>query len=112
MVASYYLGVDCLKLLGYFTNLTITYLAVGAVAGVLAGLLRAVRGGRGPVALSGRAGIGKTLLLRVLADRLKEELHPLYVPYAALPPEGLCQWILGLLEQPPGDDPVAALLEE
>lgn len=77
----------------------------------LAGLLGAVREGRGPVALTGRAGIGKTLLLRVLADRLGEELHPLVVPYAALPPKGLCSWILGLLQRPSAEDPVLALLE-
>lgn len=76
----------------------------------LAELARAALDGGGPVALTGPLGLGKTLLLRVLAQRLAARAQSIYLPYPALPPEGLCAWALrelGLLES---DNPEAALV--
>lgn len=60
-------------------------------------LERGVLHARGPVALRGPAGLGKTLLLRLLAGRLGDRLWPVYVPYPALPRPELCRLTLGLL---------------
>ncbi|MCG8590811.1 MAG: ATP-binding protein, partial [Proteobacteria bacterium] len=61
------------------------------------------------VVLSGPAGIGKTLLLRVLAERLRPLYRPVYVPFPKLPPNELWHWILGNWGERVGPDPQAAL---
>jgi type II secretory pathway predicted ATPase ExeA len=55
--------------------------------------------------LLGPAGIGKTLLLQVLATRLGDRHRCVHVPHAALRPEDVCAWILGLMGEAPGDAP-------
>ena len=60
-------------------------------------------------ALIGPPGLGKTLLLHLLAQEVPEEIRTVYLPYAALPPEELSAWALGLLGSPATDDPIAAL---
>ncbi len=60
-------------------------------------------------ALIGPPGLGKTLLLHLLAQETPEDMQTVYLPYAALPPAELCGWALGLLGLPASDDPIAAL---
>jgi hypothetical protein len=60
-------------------------------------------------ALIGPPGLGKTLLLHLLAKEAPEDLQTVYLPYAALPPEELCGWALGLLNLPTTGDPIGAL---
>jgi len=60
-------------------------------------------------ALLGPPGLGKTLLLHLLAREVPEHLFSVYLPYAALPPEDLCAWALGLLGRPAAADPVGSL---
>ncbi|MCP5059480.1 MAG: AAA family ATPase [bacterium] len=76
-------------------------------------LLAAVRREAPCIALVGPNGIGKTQLMRVLAERLAEETELLLLPYAALEFPDLCHWALGLLgeDQGPFSDPGGALLE-
>jgi type II secretory pathway predicted ATPase ExeA len=66
------------------------------------------RGGR-LVALVGPEGVGKSVVLGLLAERSQGRLRPLLVPYPALQAAELCAWALGLLEEPTGGDPEAAL---
>ena len=63
-----------------------------------------------PAVLISPPGLGKTLLMHVLAQKLEGELRCLYLPYGAMPLEGLCAWALGLLEEPADEEPVEALL--
>jgi hypothetical protein len=60
-------------------------------------------------ALLGPPGLGKTLLLHLVARELSQQVETVYLPYAALPPEELCAWALGLLGQPVAADPVGSL---
>jgi len=73
------------------------YVARAACETALAELERLVRS-MPIVALSGPPGIGKTLLLRVLEQRLAGSLRCVYVPYGALEFAELCELVLGLLE--------------
>jgi len=74
------------------------YVARPACEEALAALERALEAG--PIAaLTGPPGMGKTLLLRVLEQRLAERMRCLYLPYGALDVRGLCQLVLGLLER-------------
>jgi general secretion pathway protein A len=68
----------------------------------LASLELSVRGGRCCTVLSGPPGIGKTMIVRVLAERLADVASCVYLPYAFLGIEDLCRWVLGLLEAEPG----------
>lgn len=75
----------------------------------LAQLLEAVERGDRPAVLIGPPGLGKTLLLHVLARRVGHELHVAYVPNPALDPEGLCRWVLAALGSPAVSEPVTTL---
>ncbi|MCP3985426.1 MAG: AAA family ATPase, partial [bacterium] len=90
-----------------------TYVARPACARALDELLAAVRSDATCIALVGPNGIGKTQLVRVLAERLEEEAELLLLPYAAVEFPDLCHWALGLLgeAQGPFSDPGGALLE-
>ncbi|MCH8890882.1 MAG: AAA family ATPase [Myxococcales bacterium] len=72
-------------------------------------LLRSACNPAKTTALIGPPGLGKTLLLHLLAEEAPEEMQTVYLPYAALPPEELCAWTLGLLGLPDADEPIAAL---
>jgi type II secretory pathway predicted ATPase ExeA len=71
---------------------------------------RIERGAR-TVVLIGPAGIGKTLLLRVLAERLRPRYRVACLPYPALPPAALCRWALQLLGDARAEDPERELTE-
>jgi type II secretory pathway predicted ATPase ExeA len=85
------------------------YVPCEAMEQALSELVQTVRSERRAAAISGPPGLGKTLLLHLLADRLSPQLDFVYIPYAALPPEGLCTWTLDLLRTRPSDDPIAML---
>jgi AAA domain len=55
-------------------------------------------------ALIGEAGLGKTLLLRVLAERLEGAFECLYVPFPRLEPEEFWAWVADALELRRSDD--------
>lgn len=75
----------------------------------LARLLESIREFRPVTIVSGPPGLGKTLLLHVLAHRLDEEVHPVFLPYGALTPEDFCVIVLNELDSAPNDDPVGML---
>lgn len=62
--------------------------------------------------LTGPPGIGKTMLMNVLARRLEARYRCLYLPYGSLPMSELCGWVLGLLGETPAPDadPESSLL--
>lgn len=50
-------------------------------------------------------GLGKTMLLRLLSQRLTPKLECVFLPYAALDLQGLCAWTIGLLGEAPSEEP-------
>ena len=85
------------------------YVARTATEHALGTLLAALERGGRAAALTGPAGLGKTLLLHVLATRCSERWRPVYVPYAALSAVDLCAWVLATLEEDYAGSPQAAL---
>lgn len=84
------------------------YVPFASTERALAGLQRSVGEGRGAAALLGPPGLGKTLLLRVLADR-ERVLRPCYVPFSSLGPNEFCALALDMLGRPADGDPGAEL---
>jgi type II secretory pathway predicted ATPase ExeA len=62
-----------------------------------------------PAALLAPPGLGKTLLLRMLASQLPPALRSIYVPNPVLGPAELCAWTLGCLASPVWPDPISVL---
>jgi type II secretory pathway predicted ATPase ExeA len=62
--------------------------------------------------LTAPPGLGKTLLLHVLADRLGPTFCCPYLPYAAMVLADLCAWTLGMMGESPGSNPEAKLAAE
>lgn len=60
--------------------------------------------------LEGPTGIGKTLLLQLLVQRVADRFDPLYVPYPMLTTPELCTLAIGLLGHSLTPDPEATLL--
>jgi type II secretory pathway predicted ATPase ExeA len=85
------------------------YVPRGATEAALHELERLVSQAR-PAALISAPGLGKTLLLHLLARRLGYRLRFLYLPYGAMPLEELCAWALGRLQEPSEGNPTEALL--
>lgn len=85
------------------------YVPRDATEEALRALEQAFRSG-GFTALTAPPGLGKSLLLRLLADRLGDELETVFLAYAALELDELCAWSLGLLGIPVSDEPRATLL--
>lgn len=86
-----------------------SYVPRTATEAVLVQLEMALRDGAPVVSLGGPDGAGKTLLLRVLVERLAGDFQPVLVPYPKLPPEEFCQWGLLALNEPSSADPERAL---
>jgi LysM repeat protein len=59
--------------------------------------------------ITGPAGIGKTMLLKVFARRIEGRLHSAYVPCPTPFSSDLYRWVLRELGESPGDDPEWAL---
>jgi type II secretory pathway predicted ATPase ExeA len=60
-------------------------------------------------ALIGQPGLGKTLLLRLLVQRMEPKVRCVFLPYASLELSELCRWVLGLLGEIADDEPEPAL---
>lgn len=85
------------------------YVPRAATEAVRTELLESVRNPATRTALIGPPGLGKTLMLQLLAAQVRDEFRPIYLPYAALPPEELCAWALSVLGAPAASDPIASL---
>jgi type II secretory pathway predicted ATPase ExeA len=72
------------------------YIARPASDVVLERLLACVGANR-PVALAAAPGMGKTLLLRLLEERVADEFRCVHLSYGALDLDDLCHWVLGLI---------------
>jgi type II secretory pathway predicted ATPase ExeA len=85
------------------------YVARPSTEGVLLDLVTALRDEERPRLLVGEAGMGKTLVLRLLAQRLAPRIRSVYLPYPALPLAALCAWALEELGAASSYDPPEAL---
>lgn len=85
------------------------YVPRTATESVLLDLELALRDGARVVCLEGPAGSGKTLLLRVLEERVAEDFSSLRVPYSKLDADEFCRWGLDALGEAPAADPECAL---
>ena len=92
-----------------FTANRATYIPREATELALAKLLDGFRGSNRVAALTGPPGLGKSLLLHLLADRVEEKFHSVFLPYGALTPEDLCAYALDRLGSPRTDDSVGVL---
>jgi type II secretory pathway predicted ATPase ExeA len=86
------------------------YVRTAVAEEALKALQRELRRSSAPVALVGLPGVGKTLLLRLLEQRLAESFHVVYLAFTALPADELCAWVLGLLGEDAGPEPERDLL--
>lgn len=86
------------------------YVPRAATEAALAALASAARSGGSPAALVGPIGMGKTLLLHVLAERLGRELRYVILPHASLSLAELACWALARLGARQSRESVGALL--
>lgn len=86
------------------------YVPRRATERALAALVASFERSAEPAVLSAAQGMGKTLLLQLLARRLAERARPVYLPYPKLPQSELCALTLGLLGQRSGEYPEEDLL--
>ena len=75
----------------------------------LVSLEMALHDGARVLCLTGPAGSGKSLILRVLEERIAEDFASLRVPYSKLDPDEFCRWGLDALGEQPVDGPDRAL---
>src|SRR5262245_17703395 len=85
------------------------YVPRTATESALVHLEMALNDGARVVCLQGPTGSGKTLLLRVLEERLEGEFASLRVPYSKLEPDEFCRWALDALGEESVGDPARAL---
>lgn len=81
------------------------YIPRPACEAVLRELEHAVFEQEEPAALIAPPGMGKSLLLRVFAQRCEHQLDVVELAYGAMPFEDLCEWTLRLLGEEVGADP-------
>lgn len=81
-----------------------------ALESALAELLEGIGKTPAATALSGEAGLGKTLLLKVLRERLAGAFECLYVPFPRLAAQELWRWAAAALGLGPGEDDRGAVL--
>ena len=70
---------------------------------VLARIEEAVERGDPITALVGPPGLGKSLLLHVLAERLSLRFRTAYVPFATVPAEEVYSWLLSHIDEEVGE---------
>ena len=87
------------------------YVPRDATEQVLEALVKTLREGRRPAALVGPPGLGKTLLLHLVGQRLDDRLRSVYLPYAALPLDELSAWALSRLGFSQSDDTIGDLIQ-
>lgn len=87
------------------------YYPTAAIERVLADALAALAAGNVPV-IAGPPGLGKTLVLQLVARARQPQARAIYVPFCTLGPADLARLALGLLGVEPGSDPEALLLAE
>jgi type II secretory pathway predicted ATPase ExeA len=75
------------------------YVPRTATEGVLVRLEMALREGVRVICLHGPAGAGKTLLLRVLEERIEDDFESIRVPFPTLDPDDFCEWALAELNE-------------
>ena len=85
------------------------YVPRTATEAALLDLEMALRDGARVACLGGSSGSGKTLLLRVLEERLAEDFSSLRVPYSKLDSDEFCRWGLAALGEAAAEDPERAL---
>jgi len=81
------------------------YVPRRATEAALAGLERALRAGAVATLLAGPPGIGKSLLLHVMAHRLRRDFRVALVPAVGLEAHEICAWALALLRVERSSDP-------
>ncbi|MDJ0866731.1 MAG: ATP-binding protein, partial [Myxococcota bacterium] len=86
------------------------YVPRPATERALEALQAALADGAVAVALRGPSGIGKTLLLHVLAARNASARRVAYVRYPQMAAEDQCRWVLATLGEATDGDPSEALL--
>jgi len=74
------------------------YVPRAATEHVLAAIAEALREGVGFVVLAGPPGLGRTLLLHVVAERLGDAFRPVHVPVPSLVPDEFFRWLVGACE--------------
>ena len=67
-------------------------------------------GSTASIQLTGAAGMGKSLLLRVLAERTAGQLAAVHVPYPNLMPDDLATWVIEAIGEQRGRDSQAQLV--
>lgn len=87
------------------------YVPRPATENALDALERATRPEGAVVLLVGPPGIGKTLLLRLLAQRLAPDIDSVHLPYASLPAGALFSWALDASGGRGATDPAGALID-
>jgi len=86
------------------------YIPRPATEEVLAYLEAKVESGPGWFELCGPGGVGKTLLLRLLADRIRAHARPIWVPFPRLDPRDFACWVLDALDRPADPSARSALV--
>ncbi|HEU4429440.1 MAG TPA: ATP-binding protein, partial [Myxococcota bacterium] len=77
------------------------YVPIPTSERALAALQAGICAGRSPLLLQGPGGVGKTLLLRVLAEReMRAGRRVLFSPFLHLPPEDVAPWLFHLVGWP------------
>jgi type II secretory pathway predicted ATPase ExeA len=87
------------------------YHPTAAIERVLADALAALEIGNVPV-IAGPTGLGKTLVLQLIARKREPQARAIYVPFCTLPPGDLARLALGLLGVEAGADPEGQFLAE
>ena len=79
--------------------------------GLLDRLTAGLASGRRALLLHGPPGLGKTTLLRILGDRLRQPFQSVDVPYGRFDPDDFWRYVLFQLGAPRGDFPENAVLD-
>ncbi len=89
-----------------------SYIPREATESALGDLASFLRVGATQIVLRGVPGLGKSLLLKVLAARLEGAMRVVEVPYPSLPPEEIARWIIDLMGMAASDDAERQLVQQ